>query len=97
RAHDPSRKRVARARVLWYKARQMSDEAAILIEPRKGFQPIDVGEIWRYRELLYFLALRDIQVRYKQTALGVAWAILQPLLTMLVLSVIFGRLAGVPS
>jgi lipopolysaccharide transport system permease protein len=54
-------------------------------------------ELWQYRELLYFLAWRDVKVRYKQTALGAAWAILQPLLTMLVFSVFFGRLARVPS
>jgi lipopolysaccharide transport system permease protein len=53
--------------------------------------------LWAFRELLYFLTLRDIKVRYKQTELGVAWAIIQPLLTMLIFSLFFGRLAGVPS
>lgn len=57
----------------------------------------DLAELWRYRELLYFLALRDIKVRYKQTVLGIAWAILQPLFTMLIFAVIFGRLVGVDS
>ena len=58
---------------------------------------IDFGELWAYRELVYFLTWRDIKVRYKQTALGVGWAVLQPLLTMLVFSLFFGRLAAVPS
>ena len=75
----------------------MSDTDAILVRPRSGFQPIDLRELWRYRELLWFLALRDIKVRYKQTLLGAAWAILQPFLTMIVFSVVFGRFAGIPS
>jgi len=54
-------------------------------------------EIWHYRELFYFLAWRDVKVRYKQTALGVAWAVLQPLLTMLIFTVLFGNLAKMPS
>jgi lipopolysaccharide transport system permease protein len=58
---------------------------------------IDFGELWRYRELLIFHAARDIKLRYKQTALGAAWAILQPVLTMVVFSIFFGQLAGVPS
>jgi len=53
--------------------------------------------LWEYRELLYFLVWRDVRVRYKQTVLGAAWAILQPFLTMVVFSIFFGRLAGVPS
>jgi lipopolysaccharide transport system permease protein len=69
----------------------------IVLRPRSGWEAIGWGELWRYRELLWFLALRDIKVRYKQTALGAAWAILQPLLTMLVFSVVFGRLARIPS
>jgi lipopolysaccharide transport system permease protein len=56
-----------------------------------------LGELWRYRELLYFLVWRDLKVRYKQTMLGAAWAILQPFLTMVVFSIFFGRLAEVPS
>jgi lipopolysaccharide transport system permease protein len=58
---------------------------------------LDLGELWRYRELLFFLALRDVKLRYKQTALGAAWAILQPLLLMLVFTVFFSRMAGVAS
>src|SRR5678810_4239 len=56
-----------------------------------------IRELWNYRELIYFLTWRDVKVRYKQTALGAMWAILQPFLTMLVFSVFFGRLAKVPS
>lgn len=66
-------------------------------EPRPGWVAIDFGELWRYRELLIFHAARDIKLRYKQTALGAAWAILQPVLTMVVFSIFFGQLAGVPS
>jgi lipopolysaccharide transport system permease protein len=65
--------------------------------PPTGWHFPDVRELWGYQELLYFLVWRDIKVRYKQTALGAAWAILQPVLTMVVFSVFFGRLAGVPS
>jgi lipopolysaccharide transport system permease protein len=56
-----------------------------------------ISELWRYRELVYFLAWRDVKVRYKQAALGAAWAVLQPLLTMVVFTLLFGRLAGIPS
>jgi lipopolysaccharide transport system permease protein len=55
------------------------------------------SEVWRYREILYFLAWRDVKVRYKQAALGVAWAVLQPLFTMITFTVFFGKLAGIPS
>ncbi len=68
-----------------------------VVEPASGWRLPDFGELWRYRDLLFFLALRDLQVRYKQTALGAAWAVLQPVFTMLVFSVFFGRLARVPS
>jgi lipopolysaccharide transport system permease protein len=66
-------------------------------EARPGWVAIDFSELWRYRELVLFYAIRDIKVRYKQTLLGAAWAILQPLLTMVVFSIFFGKLAGVPS
>jgi len=69
----------------------------IVIEPSRGWVPLRIGEMWEYRELLYFLTWRDIKVRYKQTALGAAWAIIQPFFTMLVFSLFFGRLAKVPS
>jgi lipopolysaccharide transport system permease protein len=69
----------------------------VTIEPSKGLVGIDWKDLWSYRELLYFLAWREIKVRYKQTALGAIWAILQPLLTMVIFSVFFGRLAKMPS
>lgn len=68
-----------------------------VIEPGRSWVALDIRSLWSYRELLFFLTWRDVKVRYKQTALGVAWAVLQPLCTMLVFSLFFGRLAGVPS
>jgi len=68
--------------------------AKTIIEPPRGWQVINLREIWRYRELLYFLAWRDVKVRYKQTAIGALWAVLQPFLTMVVFSILFGRLMG---
>jgi len=68
-----------------------------LIEPRKGWHMLDLRELWAYRELLWVLTERDIKVRYKQTILGAAWAILRPVLTMAIFTVIFGRLARMPS
>ena len=62
----------------------------IVIEPSKGWRALDLRELWRYRELVYFLAWRDVKVRYKQTALGVAWVLLQPLLAMGIFSIVFG-------
>ncbi len=70
---------------------------ATRIAPSKGWISLRLQSVWDFRELLYFLTWRDIKVRYKQTALGAAWAVLQPLLTMVVFSVFFGRLAGMPS
>jgi lipopolysaccharide transport system permease protein len=67
------------------------------IEASTGWVSLRLGEVWRYRELLYFLVWRDVKVRYKQTALGAAWAIIQPFFTMLIFSLFFGRLAKVPS
>ncbi|MBZ5596318.1 MAG: ABC transporter permease [Acidobacteriia bacterium] len=67
------------------------------LRPAQGWAPLRLGELWEYRELLYFLVWRDVKVRYKQTALGAAWAILQPLCTMLVFSLFLGRLAKMPS
>lgn len=66
-------------------------------QARPGWVAIDFGELWRYRELLVFQAIRDIRVRYKQTVLGVAWAVLQPVVTMVVFSLFFGKLAKLPS
>ena len=69
----------------------------ILIEPAHGWMPLNLIDLWQYRDLFFFLAWRDIKVRYKQTLLGASWAVLQPLLTMLIFSFIFGKLAGLPS
>jgi len=69
-----------------------SSASITIIEPRAGWRPIDLAEIWHYRDLLLFLAWRDIKVRYKQTVLGTAWAIIQPLMTMVVLTIVFGKL-----
>src|SRR5215468_3878592 len=69
----------------------------LLIEPGRGWAPLKLRDLWEYRDLLYFLTWRDIKVRYKQTALGAAWAVIQPLFTMLVFALFFGRLAKVPS
>lgn len=68
-----------------------------LIRPASGWVPLELRELWEYRELLYFFIWRNIKVRYKQTVLGGAWAIIQPFLTMIVFSIFFGRLAGIPS
>ncbi len=65
----------------------------LLLTPDRGWLTLNLGDLWRYRELLFFLTWHDIKVRYKQTALGAAWAILQPLLTMIIFSLIFGQLA----
>jgi lipopolysaccharide transport system permease protein len=67
------------------------------IAPSRGWVALRLAELWQYRELLYFLAWRDIKIRYKQTVLGAAWAILQPFLTMVVFSLFFGHLARIPS
>jgi lipopolysaccharide transport system permease protein len=75
----------------------MAATPAIVIRPSRGWIPINLHELWAYRELLYFLVWRDIKVRYKQTVLGFAWAILQPLLMMIIFTLFFGILAKVPS
>jgi lipopolysaccharide transport system permease protein len=74
-----------------------ADLPVTLIKPSRGWISLNLRELWEYRELLYFLTWRDIKVRYKQTVLGAAWAIVQPFFTMVVFSLFFGRLAGVPS
>src|SRR4051812_4994603 len=71
--------------------------AITVIRPKRLFHFSDLLEIWNYRELLYFLSWRDLKVRYKQTVVGVLWSVLQPLVTMVVFSFFFGRLAGIPS
>lgn len=70
---------------------------ATLIRPSAGWAPINLRELWQYREMIYFLTWRDVKVRYKQTVLGAAWAIVQPFFTMVVFSIFFGRLAQIPS
>ena len=69
----------------------------VRIRPSRGWAALNLRDLWQYRELIYFLIWRDIKVRYKQTLLGAAWAILQPLLTAAIFSLVFGRLAKIPS
>lgn len=75
----------------------ISEDFLIVIQPKHGWVGFDLREVWRYRELLYFLAWRDIKLRYKQTALGAAWAIIQPFFAMVVFTLFFGKLAQIPS
>ena len=77
--------------------RYFGHEQVTIIEPQEGWRLIDWKELWAYRELLYVLTMRDIKVRYKQTVLGFAWAIIQPVMMMGVFSIFFGRLAQMPS
>ena len=79
------------------KEKQRDAVPIIRIEPSKGWVSLQLQHLWDYRELLYFLTWRDIKVRYKQTVLGVLWAIIQPLFTMIIFSLFFGRLAKIPS
>lgn len=72
-------------------------ETLTIIKPKKTFSLNDLKEVWVYRELLYFFTWRDLKVRYKQTAIGAAWAILQPFVTMVVFTIFFGKLAQIPS
>jgi len=69
----------------------------LVIRPSKGWTALNLADLWRYRELVYFMTWRDLKVRYKQTVLGISWAVLEPLLTMVVFSIFFGELAKVPS
>ena len=73
------------------------DVRAIEIAPSRGWEALDLRGVWEYRELVWFLIWRDIKVRYKQASLGIAWAVIQPVMTMLVFTLIFGRLAQLPS
>ena len=77
--------------------RYFSENRIITIQPSKGWRMLDVKELWAYRELLWVLALRDVKIRYKQTVLGCAWAIIQPIMGMVVFSIIFGHWAKMPS
>jgi lipopolysaccharide transport system permease protein len=72
-------------------------EPTLVIKPHRGLLDLDLKGFWDYRELLFFMVWRDVKVRYKQTVIGVIWVILQPLLTMILFSLIFGRLARIPS
>lgn len=74
-----------------------SKEEVLILKPTRGWGRLNLGELWKYRELTYFLTWRDLKVRYKQTVLGASWAILQPFLSMVVFSVFFGSLLNVPS
>ena len=76
---------------------RFSSKYHLRIEPSRGWISLHLADLWDYRELLYFFVWRDIKVRYKQTALGAAWAVIQPVFTMLIFSLFFGKLAKVPS
>jgi lipopolysaccharide transport system permease protein len=69
----------------------------VIIQPTRGLLHLDLGALWRHRELLYFLIWRDVKIRYKQTAIGAAWAILQPVVTLAIFSVVFTYFLRVPS
>jgi lipopolysaccharide transport system permease protein len=78
-------------------AAKAPESPVVRIEAHRGWLALDLGELWAYRDLVYFFIWRDIKVRYKQTVIGAAWAILQPVLTMLIFSLFFGKLAKIPS
>jgi len=77
--------------------REAAEAPVLVIEPSRGWVGLKLRELWEYRELVYFLVWRDVKVRYKQTVLGALWAIIQPLFSMLVFTVVFGKLAKMPS
>src|SRR5262249_32941058 len=85
------------AQIAHLSRQSLNEELVTRIEPPSGWHLINATELWRFRELLGFLVWRDVKVRYKQTLLGAAWAILQPLLMMIVFTIFFGRMAGVNS
>src|SRR5262245_3743020 len=76
---------------------EVSSPEVLTIRPSRGLFDIDLREVWAHRELLWFLAWKDIKVRYKQTLIGAAWVVLQPVCTMIVFTIFFGRLAKLPS
>ena len=76
---------------------ELPSQPVVRIAPRRGWLDLQLRELWSFRELLYFFVWRDVKVRYKQTAIGAAWAVLQPFLTMVVFSLFFGALAKIPS
>ena len=75
----------------------LPENPIIVIEPSRSWIPLNLRDLWHYRDLLYILTQRDVKVRYKQSVLGAAWAIIQPLFTMLIFSLFFGKFVGVPS
>ena len=87
----------SRVRQTGIESQQTVDPQVIRIEPSHGWISLRLNELWEYRELVYFLTWRDVSIRYKQTALGISWAIIQPFFTMVVFSLFFGRLAQIPS
>ena len=86
----------AQRRSVGFSGRSMADERVLIIEAGRAERHY-WADLWRYRELLWFLAWRDLLVRYRQTAIGIAWAVLRPVLTMVVFTLVFGKLAGLPS
>ncbi len=74
-----------------------TEARTIVLKPPRGWTALNLGDLWRYRELVYFMTWRDLKVRYKQTLLGAGWAVLRPFMTMVVFSIFFGNLAKVPS
>lgn len=75
----------------------LPDRPVTIIRPSRSWVPLNLGELWAYRELLYFLTWRDVKVRYKQSVLGIAWAVIQPVFTMILFTVLFGKLGKIPS
>ena len=82
---------------LAHKTHPLPEKPIVIIEPKRGLMLLNLRDLWNYRDLLYILIERDIKVRYKQTILGAAWAVIQPLLTMLIFSLFFGKITAVPS
>src|SRR5687768_16271516 len=72
-------------------------QPTVIIQPRRSLFDLDLQAVWYYRELLYFITWRDVKVPYKQTVIGAAWALIQPLMTMIIFTVIFGKFAKIPS
>jgi lipopolysaccharide transport system permease protein len=81
----------------WFVSAATSPQSTTTIEPSRGWAPLRIGDLWAYREILYFLIWRDIKIRYRQTLIGATWALIQPFMTMVVFSIFFGRLAKIPS
>jgi len=79
------------------KLQPIADISVLHIEPSRSWPSVNLQELWAYRELLYFLVWRDVKVRYKQTVIGAAWAIFQPLMTMVVFTVVFRKFGDMPS